>query len=110
MRQTTASKILEAINQHLVTIDSVQVKDKETSVKRELSSEKLITDLEFYLESGIFADTLDFEYKTISTDVLQVQAGYMSSACDKCIDIKLCLCDGVDMQRVDKLLVRDMFS
>lgn len=110
MRQTTASKILEVINQHLVTIGSIQVKDKETSVKRELSPEQFITDLEFYLESGIFADTIDFEYKTVSTDVLQVQAGYMSSACDKCIDIKMCMCDGVDMQQVDKLLMKDMFS
>ena len=110
MRQTTASKILEAINQHLVTIDGVQVKDKETSVKQELPLEQFITDLEFYLESGIFADTLDFEYKAVSTGVLQVQAGYMSSACDKCIDVKLCLCNGVDMQQVDKSLVRDTFT
>ena len=110
MRQTTASKILEVINQHLVTIDSIQVKDKETSVKRELSPEQLITDLEFYLESGVFADTLDFEYKAVDTGTLLVQAGYMSSACDKCIDIKMCMCDGVDMQQVDKSLMKDLFT
>lgn len=64
MRKTTASKLLKAITDNLVSVTSTVVNYDETG-KEPISVEKFKEDLEFYTNSGIFADTIDFTYEKL---------------------------------------------
>lgn len=62
MRRTTANRLLKAITDNLVSVTSTVVNHDETG-KEPISVEKFKEDLEFYTNSGIFADTIDFSYE-----------------------------------------------
>ncbi len=64
MRKTTASRLLKAITDNLVSVTSTVVNYDETG-KEPISVEKFKEDLEFYVNSGIFADTIDFSYEKL---------------------------------------------
>lgn len=59
MRKTTANRLFKAITDNLVSVTSAVVNHDETG-KELISVEKFTEDLEFYTNSGIFADTIDF--------------------------------------------------
>ena len=77
MRKTTASKLLKAITDNLVSVTSTVVNYDETG-KEPISVEKFKEDLEFYTNSGIFADTIDFTYEKIAEDKLLISIGKAS--------------------------------
>ena len=64
MRKTTANRLLKAITDNLVSVTSAVVNHDETG-KESISDEKFTEDLEFYTNSGIFADTIDFTYEKL---------------------------------------------
>ena len=65
MRKTNASRLLKVITNNLVSVTSAVVNHDETG-KEPISDEKFKEDLEFYINSGIFADTIDFTYEKIA--------------------------------------------
>lgn len=65
MRKTTANRLLKAITDNLVSVTSAVVNHDE-GMKEPISFEKFKEDLEFYVNSGIFADTIDFTYEKIA--------------------------------------------
>ena len=106
-RRTTANRLLKAITDNLVSVTSAVVNHDE-GIKEQISDEKFKEDLEFYVNSGIFADTIDFSYEKITEDTLLIFIGKASCYCFDDIDVTLQLSDGVDMETATKLLYEDL--
>lgn len=106
-RRTTANRLLKAITDNLVSVTSAVVNHNE-GIKEQISDEKFKEDLEFYVNSGIFADTIDFTYEKIAEDKLLISIGKASCYCFDDIDVTLQLSDGVDMETATKLLYEDL--
>ena len=106
MRKTTANRLLKAITNNLVSVTSAVVNHDE-GMKEPISDEKFKEDLEFYVNSGIFADTIDFSYEKIAEDRLLISIGKASCYCYDDIDVTLQLNDGVTIESVTKQLYED---
>lgn len=105
-RTTNATNLQKAINQKLVTVKSVSVESKDNHEASEITAEQFKSDLDFYMESGIFADSLDFKYE-ISGKNLTVHIGNMSNYCDSCITASLSVNDGVSKEDLEKVLRKE---
>ena len=106
MRKTNASRLLKVITNNLVSVTSAVVNHDETG-KEPISDEKFKEDLEFYINSCIFADTIDFTYEKIAENKLHIAIGKASCYCYDDIDVTMQLSDGVDMETVTKQLYED---
>lgn len=106
MRRTTGSRLQKVIADNLVSVTSAVVNYDDRG-KETISIEKFKEDLEFYANSGIFADTIDFTFEKISEDSIHIAIGKMSCYCYDDIDVTLQLNDGVDMETVTKQLYED---
>lgn len=106
-RRTTANRLLKAITDNFVSVISVVVNHDEGG-KESISDEKFKEDLEFYTNSGIFADTIDFSYEKIAEDKLYIAIGKVSCYCYDDIDVTLQLSDGVTMENATKQLYEDL--
>lgn len=107
MRRTTGSRLQKVIADNLVSVTSAVVNYDERG-KEPTSVDKFKEDLEFYANSGIFADTIDFTFEKISEDSIHIAIGKMSSYCYDDMDVTLQLNDGVDMETVIKQLYEDL--
>lgn len=103
MRRTTANRLLKAITDNLVSVISAVV-NHDVGKKEPISFEKFKENLEFYVNSGIFADTIDFTYEKIAENKLHIAIGKASCYCYDDIEVTLQLSDGVDMETVTKQL------
>lgn len=106
MRRTTGSRLQKVIADNLVSVTSTVVNHDETG-KEPISVEKFKEDLEFYTNSGIFADTIDFTYEKIAENKLHIAIGKVSCYCYDDIDVTLQLSDDMDMETVTKQLYED---
>ena len=106
MRKTNASRLLKVITNNLVSVTSAVVNHDETG-KAPISDEKFKEDLEFYIYSGLFADTFDFTIEKIAENKLHIAIGKASCYCYDDIDVTMQLSDGVDMETVTKQLYED---
>lgn len=106
MRKTNANRLLKAITDNLVSVTSAVV-NHDKSGKEPILVEKFKEDLEFYINSGIFADTIDFTYEKIAENELHIAIGKASCYCYDDIDVTLQLSDGVTMETVTKQLYED---
>ena len=97
MRRTTANRLLTAITDNLVSVTSAVVNHDE-GMKEPISDEKFKEDLEFYVNSGIFADTIDFSYEKIAEDKLLISIGKASCYCYDDIDVTFA---GIDYESVE---------
>ncbi len=109
-RRTTAKNLQQVINDGLITIADVQVEDKETDEIKEITAEEFCRDLDSYINSGIFAESLDFRYEIKDGEHLQIKIGHMSLYCNNSITVTLCLSDGVTMEQVKDCLSKTIFS
>ena len=106
MRKTTANRLLTAITDNLVSVTSAVVNYDERG-KEPISVEKFKEDLEFYINSGIFADTIDFTYEKIAENKLHSAIGKANCNYNDDIDVTLQLSDGVDMETATKQLYKN---
>lgn len=102
-RHTSAANLQKAINQKLVTIKSVTVESKDDHESKTIPAEQFKNDLDFYMESGIFADSIDFKYE-LSGNNLTIYAGNMSSFCEVCITVELSVKDGVSKEDFENII------
>ena len=107
MRRTTASRLQKVIADNLVSVTSAVVNYDERGSEA-IQADKFKEDLEFYANSGIFADTLDFTFEKIGENQIHVAIGKMSSYCYDDIDVTLQLNNGVAMEEVTKQLYEDL--
>lgn len=105
-RHTSAANLQEALDQNLVTIKSVNVESKDDHGSKTITAEQFKNDLDFYMESGVFADTLDFKYTLYDTE-LTVYIGNLSCYCDKCITAELIVNAGVDKNDLEKVIKKE---
>lgn len=106
MRKTTANRLLKAITDNLVLVTSAVVNYDDRGAAS-IPVERFKEDLEFYANSGIFANTLEFTFEKIGDDKVHVSIGKMSSYCYDDMDVTLQLNNGVDMEIVTKQLYED---
>ena len=109
-KNTTAQNVQKVIKNNLVIVSNVQVEYYETNELKNITPEQFMTDLEFYLKSGIFSDSLDFKYDVTGKEYVQIKVGYMSNYCDHSIRITLRLCGDVAMEQVEKKLRETIFD
>lgn len=102
-RHTSAANLQKALNSNLVTIKLVSVESKDSHETSEIPAEQFKNDLDFYLESGIFADSIDFKYELSGND-LTIYAGNMSSYCNVCITVEMVINDGVDKKDLENVI------
>ena len=102
-RHTSATNIHKALDQKLVTIKSVTAESKDKHETSEIPAEQFKNDLDFYMESGIFAESIDFKYELSGND-LTIYAGNMSSFCEVCITVELMVNDGVSKEDLENVL------
>ena len=102
-KHTSATNLQKALNQKLVTIKSANVESKDDHEMRTITPEQFKNDLDFYVESGVFADSIDFKYELIGND-LKVYAGNMSSYCNVCITVEMIVNDGVDKNDLENVI------
>lgn len=104
-KYTTAKYLQKAIDEKLITIESVQIESKDDYIKRSITPDQFKNDLDFYMESGIFADSIDFRYVIHDAD-MTVYAGNMSNYCNSCITVHLKVNDGTTKENIDKKMWR----
>ena len=102
-KHTTASNLQKAINDNLVSIKLVSVESKDNHEISEIPAEQFKNDLDFYTESGVFADSIVFKYELIGND-LKVYIGNMSSYCNDCITVEMVVNDGVDKNDLENVI------
>lgn len=107
-RMTTAKNLQQVINDGLVSVIDVQVEDKETDEVKEITAEQFSKDLDSYINSGIFSESLDFKYDITGPLDLNVRIGHMSLYCNNCITATLCLDDDEIMEHVKACLSKDV--
>ena len=104
-KHTSAANLQKAINDKLVTIKSVKVESKGDHEMRTITAEQFESDLDFYMESEIFADSLDFSYALFDAE-LTIYIGNLSCYCDKCITVELIVNDNVSKNDLENILKR----
>lgn len=103
-RATTARNLQKAINDKLVTIQNIRIDSKGSDhAEKIITADQVQNDLDFYMESGIFADTIDFKYELSGND-LTIYAGNMSSYCNVCITVELTVNDDVSKENLENVL------
>lgn len=102
-KYTTARQLQNAIDSDIVTITNVEVESKDDYSLKEIPPDQFKDNLDFYLESGIFADSLDCKYG-MQGDGLTIYIGNMSPYCDSCITVNLIVKDGVSRDDLEKIL------
>lgn len=103
-RRTTAKNLQQVINNHMVAVIEVQTEDKETDEVKEITAEQFCKDLDSYINSGIFSESLDFRYEITGPLDLNIRIGSMSLYCNYCITANLCLADDEIMEHVKDCL------
>ena len=102
-KHTTAFNLHKAINDKLVIVKNVKVTSKDDHCEKTITVEQFKDDLDFYLESGIFADSIDFKYELYNGH-LNVYAGNMSCYCNVCILVELDVNEGVNEIELNNVL------
>lgn len=103
-RATTARNLQKAINDKLVTVQNTRIESKESDhASKTITAEQFKNDLDFYLESGIFADSIDFKYE-LGGNKLTIYVGNMSSYCNVCITADLIVNDSVSKEDLENVL------
>lgn len=99
-RSTTAKDLQKLFNEYMVIVTSVTVTNKDTFEPSEITPEQFMNDFEWYMESGIFADSLDFKYELAGNNNIKLFIGYVSGYCDNCIDVVLQFANGATLDQV----------
>ncbi len=109
-KSTTAKNLQKIIKMNFAAVVNVEVENKDVREILTISSEKFNTDLDFYVKSGIFSDSLDFTFEITGKEFIRIQIGWLSSYCNSCITVKLKLCEGIKMEQVIKQLRETLFD
>lgn len=102
-KHTSATNLQKALNENLVTVVNAKVESKDDDGTKTMTPEQFKNDLDFYVESGVFADSIDLKYE-LSGNELKVYIGNMSSYCKVCITVEMVVNDGVDKNDLENVI------
>lgn len=91
---TTAAQFETAMQNNMVSVTEVKIISKEDFSEKHIAAEQFMEDLAFYIESGIFKDSVDFTY-TFSEGNLLVSIGGKSPHCNQIIKVTLRIKEGI---------------
>ena len=94
--RTTANKLFSLLRDKLVTVQRVEIEDKDTYEISTMPADQFIDDLEFFCASGIFANSTDVKYELKGTSGLEARIGYQNPYSDVCIKAELQIPGGTD--------------
>lgn len=105
-RPSTAQHLQNALDIHKLTLTGATIHPSVFSDgnPRELMAEQIQSDFDFYMESGMFAGTLDFRYYQPTPETVDIYVGYQSPYCAESIDIHCQVAAGVTADEVKELL------
>ena len=101
-RPSTAQNLQNALTAGKLTLTGATIHPSVFSNKN--SAEQIQSDFDFYMESGVFAGTLDFRYHQPSPETVEIYVGYHSPYCIESIDIHCQVAAGVTPEEVKELL------
>lgn len=102
-KNTTATNLQKVLDQNLVTVVNANVESKDDDETKTMTPEQFKNDLDFYAESGVFTDSIDFKYELIGNEVT-VYIGNMSSYCNVCITVEMVVNGGVSVNDLENVL------
>ncbi len=102
-KPTSAANLKKALDQNLLTVINAKVESKDDDGTKTITPEQFKNDLDFYVESGVFADSIDFKYELIGND-LKVYIGNMSSYCNVCITVEMVVKDDVRKDDLENVI------
>lgn len=100
---TTATQLQAAIRNNMVLITEAKLISKEDFSENTIAAEQFMEDLEFYIESGIFKDSVDFTY-TFSEGNLLISIGGKSPRCNQIIKVTLRIKEGITREILEKVI------
>lgn len=105
-RPSTARHLQNALTAGKLTLTGATIHPSAFSNEnpRELTAEQIQSDFDFYMESGVFAGTLDFRYHQPTQETVDIYVGYHSPYCIESIDIHCQVAAGVTADEVKELL------
>lgn len=106
---TSARNLIKAIKSNRVSVTNAVLCYKDEDKTVSITPESFMSDLEFYGESGIFADSIDFRYFWTGKQKFIIQAGNMSPYCNCSILVEICANDGITMNDVETQLRDELF-
>lgn len=111
-RITDVSNLVEAIENKMISVDSVACKTKFSVVMTEtnqITPKKFIESIQFMNET-IFKDAIDFFYEFIGTNNILIECGMKNIYMEEYYRVKCSVCDGVSAKEVDKKLRETIFD
>lgn len=103
-KYTNTMNLMNVIKNKMVSIINVELHYKDEDKIEIITPERFTYDLEFYSESGIFADSIEFQYRKTGTENLLINAGNMSPYCNCSIVVNSHLNESVTMGEVEREL------
>ena len=100
---TTAAQFETAIQNNMVSITDAKLISKEDFSEQNIALDQFMEDLSFYIESGIFKDSVDFTY-TFSEGKLLVSIGGKSPHCNQTIKVTLQMKEGITRELLEKAI------
>lgn len=94
--RTTTSKLFSLLRDKRLTVQHVEIEDKDTDEISTVSTEQFFDDLEFFCASGIFANSTDVKYELKGALGLEARIGYQNPYSNVCIKAELQIPGGTD--------------
>lgn len=111
-RITDVSNLVEAIENKMISVDSVECKTKfsgDMTETNQITPKKFIESIQFMNET-IFKDAIDFFYEFTGTNNILIECGMKNIYMEEYYRVKCSVCDGVSTIEVDKKLRETIFD
>ncbi len=99
------SNLVEAIENKMVSIDSVECNTKFSADKAKpdnVTPEKFLESLQYLNESALFKDAIDFFYEFTGKNSILVECGMKNQFMEEYYRVECVIQDGVSIDNVDK--------
>lgn len=106
------SDFIEAIQNKMISIDSVECKTKfsgDITETDQITPEKFLESIQF-LNETIFKDAIDFFYEFTSTNSILVECGMGNQFMEEYYRVECSVCDDISVKEVDKKLRETIFD
>lgn len=105
-KRTTTSKIKITLNNGMLEVTKAEIYYKTLGTTENVNTGLFCESLDFLCESGIFADALGWHYeRDIHTSGYIVETGRMNPDSEIIISIYLGVCDGVNVEDIERTLL-----